>query len=43
MDSMVLLVLAIGGVLGTLTLTGVIGWVVADRLDKKHGTDIKAH
>lgn len=43
MDSMQMLVYAIVGVVGVLALTGVIGYVVADRLDKKHGTNIKAH
>ncbi|ENT6152195.1 TPA: hypothetical protein ACGR4O_004883 [Pseudomonas aeruginosa] len=43
MDPMDMLLLAIGGVIGTLTLAGVIGWVVAVRLDKKYGTNIKAH
>nr|WP_013100882.1 hypothetical protein [Pseudomonas putida]BAJ06441.1 hypothetical protein [Pseudomonas putida] len=41
MDSMQMLVYAIVGVVGALALTGVIGYVVADRLDKKHGTNIQ--
>lgn len=43
MDSMHMLVYAFVGVVSALTLTGVIAYVVADRLDKKHGTNIKAH
>ncbi|WP_262379181.1 MULTISPECIES: hypothetical protein [Pseudomonas] len=43
MDSMQMLVYAIVGVVSVLALAGVIGYVVADRLDKKHGTNIKAH
>jgi hypothetical protein len=43
MDSMQMLVYAIVGVVSVLALAGVVGYVVADRLDKKHGTNIKAH
>lgn len=42
MDSMQMLVFAVVGVVGVLAIAGAIGYKVADRLDKKHGTHIKA-
>ncbi|SOB49230.1 hypothetical protein PLUA15_110051 [Pseudomonas lundensis] len=39
MDSIELLVYAVIGVVGTLGVAAVIGYKVADHLDKKHHTD----
>ena len=39
MDAIELLVYALIGVIGTLGLAAVIGYKVADHLDKKHHTD----
>lgn len=39
MDAIELLVYAVIGVIGTLGLAAVIGYKVADHLDKKHHTD----
>ncbi len=39
MDTIELLVYAVIGVIGTLGLAAVIGYKVADHLDKKHHTD----
>ncbi len=39
MDAIELLVYAVIGVIGTLGLAAVIGYKVADYLDKKHHTD----
>lgn len=39
MDAIELLVYALIGVIGTLGLVAVIGYKVADHLDKKHHTD----
>jgi hypothetical protein len=39
MDAIELLVSAVIGVIGTLGLAAVIGYKVADHLDKKHHTD----
>lgn len=39
MDAIELLVYAVIGVIGTLGLTAVIGYKVADHLDKKNHTD----
>ena len=39
MDAIELLVYALIGVIGTLGLAAVIGYKIADHLDKKHHTD----
>ena len=39
MDAIELLVYAVIGVVGTLAVAAVIGYKVADHLDKKHQTD----
>jgi hypothetical protein len=39
MNSIELLFYAVAGVLGTLSIAAAVGYVIADRLEKKNDTD----